>query len=106
MFAFFAGQWRKGRGGGGVIGKDRMPHVSLEKENDNFCVEFTYSIKRACEIRKFHVAVVQRRQRNVQNSVMPSKVVVLLIKTYLPFSLPSRSLLVLLSSRNSATKVT
>ena len=31
---------------------------------------FTYSIKRACEIRKFYVAVVQRRQRNVQNSVM------------------------------------
>ena len=34
------------------------------------CVVFTYSIKRACEISKFHVVVVQRRQRNVQNSVM------------------------------------
>ena len=31
---------------------------------------FTYSIKRAREIRKFHVAVVQRRLRNVQKSVM------------------------------------
>ena len=32
---------------------------------------FTLSIKRACEIRKFYVAVVQRRQRNVQiKSVM------------------------------------
>ena len=36
----------------------------------NFCVVFTYSIKRAREIRKSHVVVVQRRQRNVQNSVM------------------------------------
>ena len=36
----------------------------------NFCVVFTYSIKRACEIRKFHVAAVQLWQRNVQNSVM------------------------------------
>ena len=30
----------------------------------------THSIKRACEIRKFHVAVVQKRLRNVQKSVM------------------------------------
>ena len=30
----------------------------------------TYSLKRALEIRKFHVVVVQPRQRNVQNSVM------------------------------------
>ena len=37
---------------------------------------FTYSIKRAREIRKFHVVVVQRRQRNVQNSVMYVQVVV------------------------------
>ena len=36
---------------------------------DNFCVAFIYSIKRAREIRKFLVVVVQRRQRNVQNSV-------------------------------------
>ena len=45
-------------------------YLSLEKESDNFCVVFTYSIKRAREIKKFHVVVVQRRQRNVQNSVM------------------------------------
>ena len=37
---------------------------------DNFCVAFIYSIKRAREIRKFLVLVVQRRERNVQNSVM------------------------------------
>ena len=30
----------------------------------------TYSIKRAREIRKFHMAVVQLRLRNVQKSVM------------------------------------
>ena len=31
---------------------------------------FTNSVKRAREISKFHVAVVQRRLRNVQKSVM------------------------------------
>ena len=46
------------------------PYLSLEEEKDNFCVVFTYSIKRACEIWIFHVAGVQRRQRNVQNSMM------------------------------------
>ena len=34
------------------------------------CVVFTYFIKRAHEIRKFHVVVVQRRLRNVQKSVL------------------------------------
>ena len=37
---------------------------------DGLLVVFTYSIKRAREIRKFHVVVVQRWQRNVQNSVI------------------------------------
>ena len=46
------------------------PYVSLEKEKQNFCVVLTYSIKRAREIRKFHVAVVQQRPRNVQKSVI------------------------------------
>ena len=52
---------------------------NLEKERENFRV--VYSIKRAREIRKFHVAVLQRRLRNVQKSVQKStcKVVVLLI---------------------------
>ena len=45
-------------------------YLSVKQESDNFCVVFTYSIKRAREIRKFHVVVVQRRQRNVQNSMM------------------------------------
>ena len=45
------------------------PFTCLEKEKDNFCVAFTYSIKRVREIRKFHVAVVQRRLRNVEKSV-------------------------------------
>ena len=39
---------------------------------------FMYSIKRAHETNKFHVAVVQRRLRNVQKSVVFGKVVVLL----------------------------
>ena len=44
----------------------KEPYLCLEKER--FCVVVTYSIKRAREIWKFHVivAVVQRRQRNVQ----------------------------------------
>ena len=46
------------------------PYVSLEKDKQNFCVVLTYSIKRAPEIRKFHVALVQQRLRNVQKSVI------------------------------------
>ena len=46
------------------------PYLSLEKEKETFSVVLTYSIKRAPEIRKFHVAVVQQRLRNVQKSVM------------------------------------
>ena len=46
------------------------PYLSLEKEKKNWRVVVTYSIKRASEIRKFHVAVVQQRLRNVQKSVM------------------------------------
>ena len=45
-------------------------YASLEKEKQNFCVVLTYSIKRAREIRKFHVAVAKQRLRNVQKSVM------------------------------------
>ena len=46
------------------------PYVSLEKEKLNFCAVLTYSINGAREIRKFHVAVVQQRPRNVQKSVI------------------------------------
>ena len=42
----------------------------LNPKGPYFCVVPTYSIKRASEIRKFHVAVVQQRLRNVQKSVM------------------------------------
>ena len=42
------------------------PYLSLEKEKKNFCVVFTYSVRRARDIGKFHVAVVQRRLRNVR----------------------------------------
>ena len=34
------------------------------------CVVLTYPIKRARQIRKFHVAVVQRQLRNMQISLM------------------------------------
>ena len=42
------------------------PYLSLEKEQENFCVLFTYFIKRRRETSKFHVAVVQRQLRNVK----------------------------------------
>ena len=42
----------------------------LRKRKENFCVLLTYSIKQAREIRKFPVAVVQQRLRNIQKSVM------------------------------------
>ena len=48
----------------------KWPYVSLEKEKQNFCVVLTYSIRWAREIRQFHVAVVQQRQRNILKSVM------------------------------------
>ena len=41
------------------------PYLSVEKEKENFYVVFTFSIKQAREIRKFHDAVLQRRLRNV-----------------------------------------
>ena len=43
-------------------------YQSLGKEKESRCIVFTSWTK--CEIRQFHVAVVQRRQRNVQKSVM------------------------------------
>ena len=58
MLAKFSGLNPKGR------------YASLENETQNFCVVLTNSIKRAREIRKFHVAVVPQRLRNVQKSVM------------------------------------
>ena len=51
-------------------------HIS-EKEIESRCLVFTSSVKR--EIGQFQVVVVQRRQGNVQKSVITCKVVVLLI---------------------------
>ena len=46
------------------------PYLSLEQEKQKFCAVFTNSIERVREIRKFHVAIVQRALTNVQKSVM------------------------------------
>ena len=43
-------------------------YQSLGKEKENCCFVIPSSTKR--EIRRFHVVVVQRRQGNVQKSVM------------------------------------
>ena len=57
------------------------PYPTLEKEKETICVVFTYSVKRARKIRKFHVAVVQRQLRNVQKKREETcKVVVFLTK--------------------------
>ena len=45
------------------------PYLSGEKEKENFCSLFTNNIRRVREIRKFQVAGLQRRLRNVQKSV-------------------------------------
>ena len=67
------------------------PLPSLEKERKIRRREFVSSIKRS--IRKFHVLVMQCRQRNVPKRVMHVRVVVLVIKpiAFLTFSLPSPS---------------
>ena len=44
------------------------PCLSLEKEKEHFWVVLTYFVKRV--IRKFYVAIMQRRLRNVHKSVM------------------------------------
>ena len=46
------------------------PYLSLEKERETFCVVFTYPVKQVHEIKKFHVAVIQRWLKNVQKSMM------------------------------------
>ena len=70
----------------------KFPRVEPERTvykfrrgRDNFCVVFTYSIKQACEIRKFHVAVAQRRLRNVQNGVMHVQICCFVNKNLLLF---------------------
>ena len=71
-------------------------YLSLEKEKEPFCTVFTYSVKRASEIRKFHVAIVQRLLKNVQKSVMHLQTCCFTninLLLFLPFSLPSLSLL-------------
>ena len=55
-------------------------YLGLELEKENVCVVLTFLIKRASEIRKVYVAVVQQRLRNVQKSVMHVHVHVLLQK--------------------------
>ena len=70
------------------------PYLSLEKEKETFCVVFTCSATRAREIRKFHVAVVQRWPKNVQKSVMHVQSCCFTninLSLFLPFSLPSPS---------------
>ena len=64
-FFLFLKSWRNCRGL-----NPKGPYLSLEKEKQNHCAVLTNSIKRAREIRKFQVADLQRRLRNVQKSVM------------------------------------
>ena len=62
------------------------PYLSLEEEKDNFCVVFTYSIKQACEIRKFRVSQgCNNGKKNVQNSVMHVQICCFVNKNLLLF---------------------
>ena len=90
-FFLFLKSWRNCRGL-----NPKGPYLSLEKEKENSCAVFTNSIKRAREIRKFQVADLQRRLRNVQKSVMHVQSCCFADINrlfFLPFSLPSPSLL-------------
>ena len=63
-------------------------YLNSEKQKRKRFLILTSAIKRT--VRKFHVVVVQRRQRNVQKAWCTCKDVVLLISVLvLPFSLPS-----------------
>ena len=63
-------------------------YLNSEKQKRKRFLILTSAIKRA--VRKFHVVVVQRRQRNVQKAWCTCKDVVLLISVLvLPLSLPS-----------------
>ena len=61
------------------------PYLSLEKGKRKFLSWFTDSMKRVLEIRKFHVAVVQPRQRNEQNSMMHVQICCFVNKNLLLF---------------------
>ena len=73
--------------------KPKGQYLSLEKEKETFCVVFTYSIKRAREVRKFRVAVVQRWLKMYKKSVMHVQSCcftnINLFLFFLPLSLPS-----------------
>ena len=75
-------------------GRIRKGLSKFRKRKGKFYVLFTYSVKRAREIRKFYVADVQRRLRNVQKSVMHLQsccFAYLNLLLFFPFSLPSPS---------------
>ena len=62
-FTWFVKCWRN------FLGLNpKGPYLSLQKEKENFVP--TYFVKRAREIRKFHVAVMQRRLRTYKKNVL------------------------------------
>ena len=75
-------------------------YLGLEQEKENVCVVLTFFIKRASEIRKVYVAVVQQRLRNVQKSVMHVQ------RCFFAVRRRRCKNSLLLSSRNFATMVT
>ena len=98
-FIYFIKFWRK------CLGLNpKEPYLSLEKEKENFCAVFTKSIKRAREIRKFQDAdlkltngrlrkLANKLLRNLQKSVQSCCFTNVNLLLFLPFSLPSPSLL-------------
>ena len=77
-------------------------YLSLEKESDNFCVVFTYSIKQALETRKFHVAVVRRWQTEMYK-IARAKLLFNINIYFFAVLLPVAVVVGFVASRNSVT---
>ena len=89
--------------------KSERTVCKFRKEKQIFCFVLTYPIKWAREIRKFHIAVVQQRLRNVQKRVMHMQrcfSASLNLLFFLLFAVRRCKNFLLLSSRNFATMVT
>ena len=92
----------------GLNPKGLYVHCKFRKRitNFGFCA---HQLQQAREIRKFHVAVVQQRLRNVQKSLMRvQRIFFLPISTFCFFAVRRRRCKnsLLLSSENFATMVT
>ena len=83
-FFLFLKSWRNCRGL-----NPKGPYLSLEKEKENYCAVFTNSIRRARESRRLATTAKKCTKKRLFCQYKPI--------VFLPFSLPSPSLLLKLS---------